>query len=190
MSDLPVLSVLLQYPTEEVLAGLDELRAAVPDAGGPLSAFLDDLAGIPLDALQDEYVRTFDFDPGASLHLTYHLYGDQRKRGTELARLKLRFAEAGLRFEGEELPDFLPVLLELADLAPEQGVPLLASFREPIELVRGRLRAAGSRYAVLLDAVVAGLPRLTAEQVERIRALDLEPPPSELVGLEPAGAAP
>ena len=62
---------------------------------------------------------TFDFDRRASLHLTYHTYGDRRQRGLELVRLKRRYAEAGLPLEGGELPDYLPVLLEFAALVPE-----------------------------------------------------------------------
>lgn len=187
MSAYKLCSVLLQYPTEELEAGYDELAAAA--AGMPeLQALVARYGRTPLAELQKEYVRTFDFDRRAGLHLTYHTHGDRRQRGLELVRLKRRFADAGLALTHEELPDYLPVLLEFAAFAPEHGEPLLAELRGPLELVRSRLHELGSPYAPLLDAIVAGLPKLTAAQAEGVRRLALEGPPDELVGLEPFGA--
>jgi nitrate reductase molybdenum cofactor assembly chaperone NarJ/NarW len=182
------LSRLLDYPT----ASLWELETA--DAGGSpgraIRRFLASLEGLELHELEREYVETFDFDRRASLYLTFHTHGDRRQRGLELVRLKRRYAEAGLALAEGELPDYLPVVLEFADLAPESGRPLLAELREPIELVRSRLRERGSRYAALLDALADTLPSLTRRQAERLRRLAEEGPPVELVGLEPVGALP
>jgi nitrate reductase delta subunit len=138
--------------------------------------------------LQAEYVETFDFDRRASLHLTYHVHGDRRQRGLELIRLKRRYAEAGLELADGELPDYLPVLLEFADLRPDEGRSLLAEHRPALELVRARLHERGSRWAAVLDEVVAALPPLTRAQAERARRLAEEGPPTELVGLEPSAA--
>jgi nitrate reductase delta subunit len=182
-------SLLLQYPTAELAAAheeLTEVAAGVPETG----ALVEHIARTPVPRLQEEYVRTFDFDRRASLHLTYHTHGDRRQRGLELVRLKRRFAGAGLVLGEEELPDYLPVLLEFAALAPEHGEPLLAELREPIELVRARLHETESRYAGVLDAIARRLPKLTAAQADAVRRLALEGPPSELVGLEPFGAEP
>ena len=112
-------------------------------------------------------MRTFDFDRRASLHLTYHTHGDRRQRGLELVRLKRRYREAGLPLEGGELPDYLPVLLEFAALAPEEGAELLGELRTPLELVRARLHEPRARTPALLDALVAALPRATRGQLER-----------------------
>lgn len=187
MSAYKLCSLLLQYPTEEFRAGHDELAAAADDIP-ELRALVARYGQAPLAELQEEYVRTFDFDRQAGLHLTYHTHGDRRQRGLELVRLKRRFAEAGLALTDEELPDYLPVLLEFAALAPEHGEPLLAELRGPLELVRSRLHEAGSPYAPVLDTIVARLPKLTAAQAEAVRRLALEGPPTELVGLEPFGA--
>jgi nitrate reductase delta subunit len=180
-------SLLLQYPTGELEAEREELAAAAADVP-ELRALVVRYGEAPLALLQEEYVRTFDFDRRASLHLTYHTHGDRRQRGLELVRLKRRFAEAGLALAGDELPDYLPVLLEFAALAPEHGAPLLAELRGPLELVRSRLREVESPYAGVLDAIVARLPKLTAAQAEAVRRLAQEGPPTELVGLEPFGA--
>lgn len=187
MSVLKLCSLLLQYPTPALVGARAELEAAAAQAPelGPLVARYGQT---PLPALQAEYVRTFDFDRRASLHLTYHTHGDRRQRGLELVRLKRRFAEAELALVDGELPDYLPVLLEFAALAPDRGEPLLAELRGPLELVRARLHEAESPYACVLDAVVARLPKLTAGQAEAVRRLALQGPPTELVGLEPFGA--
>jgi nitrate reductase delta subunit len=184
-----VLSVLLQYPDAELVAAQDELERA---AGGsvPVTRFLAWRRDVPLRTLQEAYVRTFDFDRRASLHLTYHTHGDRRERGIRLVALKRRYAEAGFPLDGEELPDYLPVLLEFAALAPDEGVAILNELRVPLELVRSRLHQVESRYAELLDALVDDLPKPTKAQVDAARRLADEGPPTELVGLEPfpAGA--
>jgi nitrate reductase molybdenum cofactor assembly chaperone NarJ/NarW len=182
-----LLSVLLQYPDVELAEAVVELEHA---AGGsvPLEGFVACLRETPLRELQAVYVQTFDFDRRASLYLTYHTHGDRRQRGLELVRLKRRFSEAGLPLPDGELPDYLPVLLEFAALAPDVGEALLNELRVPIELVRARLHEKESRYGVLLDALVAALPKRTKAQVEAARRLAQDGPPAELVGLEPFSA--
>ncbi len=173
MKPWQLLSVLLQYPDAELLEA-DDLPAWMRDT--------------PLRELQAAYVQTFDFDRRASLYLTYHTHGDRRQRGLELVRLKRRYAEAGLPMTEGELPDYLPVLLEFAALAPEQGEALLNDLRVPLELVRARLHEKESPYADLLDALVAALPKRTKAQAEAARRLAQDGPPAELVGLEPFAA--
>jgi len=188
VSSFRVLSALLQYPDEHLLGAQAELAAAAA-SDARIAAFVDELGDVPLRELQDEYVTTFDFDRRASLHLTYHAHGDRRQRGLELVRLKRRFAEAGLELAENELPDYLPALLEFAALTTAGHEPL-AELRPSLELVRGRLHQRGSRYAPLLDVLVGELPPLTHAQAERARRLAEEGPPSELVGLEPVVTVP
>jgi nitrate reductase delta subunit len=186
-----LLSLLLQYPEPELLAARNELELAATGLPG-VERFLAWRRATPVGELQQAYVRTFDFDRRASLHLTYHTLGDRRQRGLELVRLKRRYAESGLPLTGSELPDYLPVLLEFADLAPPvEGVALLNDLRAPLELVRARLHDTDSPYAALLDTLVDALPKPTKEQIAAARRLAAEGPPAELVGLEPfaAGAA-
>jgi nitrate reductase delta subunit len=166
-----LLSVLLQYPDEEL-----------PGLGDDLPSWMRET---PLSELQALYVRTFDFDRRAALHLTYHTHGDRRQRGLELVRVKRRYAEAGLPIAPTELPDYLPAMLEFASLSPAAGEALLGEHRVSLELIRSRLHETGSPYAGLLDAVVRALPRPTRAQVEAARKLAHEGPPTELVGLEP-----
>jgi nitrate reductase delta subunit len=196
VSSFRLLSLLLDYPGEELLAGRAELEQALeqlPDdaARARIATFLGSWHGVSLAELQAEYVLTFDFDRRASLYLTYHSHGDRRQRGIELVRLKRRFASAGLELAADELPDYLPALLEFAALASDgEGAAVLAEHRAPLELLRSRLHERGSRYAALLDALVATLPPLTRAQAERARRLAEEGPPSELVGLDPVVTVP
>ena len=187
MSTFRLLSPLLQYPDERLLAGRDELLSLETDPR--VASFVAGLDRVPLGELQSEYVATFDFDRRASLYLTYHTHGDRRQRGLELVRLKRRFAAAGLELADDELPDYLPALLEFASLAPEGQEPL-AELRPSLELVRGRLHQRESRYAPLFDVLVEALPPLTRAQEQRARRLAEEGPPAELVGLDPVVRVP
>lgn len=186
---------LLCYPGPDWEAVREEALRAAGRERGPAAAavrgFCEAVAGVPRDELERRYVETFDFDPRASLYLTYHLYGDQRRRGEALVALKRRYAEAGLELTPGELPDFLPAMLEFAALAPRgAGARLLGELREPLELVRARLAERERSHALLLEAVARRLPRLTSRQQARVRELAEAGPPTELVGLDPpAGAA-
>jgi nitrate reductase delta subunit len=178
VTDLGTVARLLLYPEEP----FEDAAPAAADRH--VAAFLEATRGVPLERLRDDYIATFDFDKRTNLYLTYHLYGDGRRRGIELVRLKRRFREAGLELDDGELPDFLPVLLEFAELAPELGLPVLAGLRGSIELIRAGLHERGSAYAHLLDAVAAALPALTRRQAAAVERLAVEGPPTELVGLD------
>jgi nitrate reductase delta subunit len=103
-----------------------------------------------------------------------------------LLRLKRLYTAAGLPLQEPELPDYLPVMLEFAALAPAgHGRRLLAEHRPGLELLRAALRECGSPYLLLIDAVCADLPRLVHAELERVRRLAVEGPPLEEVGLQP-----
>jgi nitrate reductase molybdenum cofactor assembly chaperone NarJ/NarW len=188
---LKLVSVLLQYPSAEArkaVAGLDpdELAPLRGRQAERIASFLGWYREQPLGELRRAYVETFDFARQRSLHLTYHLHGDSRRRGLALTRLKEIYAAAGFEGEATELPDFLPLMLEFCALAPEPaGRDLLDRQRAAIELVRDSLRREDSPFVALLDAVVDGLPGLTERQLARVRRLAEQGPPSEEVGLEP-----
>jgi nitrate reductase delta subunit len=176
-----LLSLLLDYPDERLDAAVAEELAAA-DSGIAHDWFRT----TPLAERQRRYVETFDLDRRTSLHLTYYLYGDTRKRGLALLRLKRLYAAAGLPLEADELPDFLPALLEFAAFAPDgYGATLLAEHRIGLELLRLRLEELDSPWAPLLAELCAGLPRLAPLERERVRRLLADGPPAEQVGLEP-----
>lgn len=185
---LKLVSMLLSYPATELREAVRELGADELDdrSRKQLGGFLDWYGTTPLTELQRSYVETFDFAKRNALHLTYHLHGDSRQRGLALLRLKQAYASAGLEMSAGELPDYLPLMLEFASLAPDPaGRDLLAEHRVSIELVRRSLRDQESPWEPLLDLVARSLPGLTRSQLGRLRRLAAEGPPSEQVGLEP-----
>jgi nitrate reductase delta subunit len=185
-----LLSLLLQYPDAELHAARDEVAAAVAELPrGRRRAAIERFVGwwsrADLREAQAQYVETFDFQRRNALYLTYHGFGDRRQRGMALLALKQRYAAAGLDPCDSELPDYLPLVLEACELAPDVGLEILARHREPIELVRSSLHSAGSPWAHLLDAVVADMPALTRRQAAKAARLARSGPPEEEVGLEP-----
>ena len=188
---LQVASLLLQYPDEARREAAAEVAAMdiapVPAAAErPLRRLCDWYASCSLAELERAYVDAFDFTKQCSLHLTYHVHGDRRQRGLALLELKGAYRAAGFEPPAAELPDFLPLMLEFAAIAPEEtGVELLEDNRVSIELIRAGLEREQSPFSPLLGVVVAGLGRLSSQKLGRIRRLAAEGPPSEEVGLEP-----
>jgi nitrate reductase molybdenum cofactor assembly chaperone NarJ/NarW len=188
---LKLASLLMQYPSEElreaaVAARELEIAPARRGQAEALHDFCGWYASRPLADLQRLYVDAFDFTKQCSLHLTYHVHGDRRQRGLAMLALKGSYREAGFEPPGDELPDFLPLMLEFAALAPGgAGAEVLEDNRVAIELVRAGLDRERSPFAPLLEVVASGLGRLSSQKVARIRRLAAEGPPSEEVGLEP-----
>jgi len=181
-------SVLLQYPTRAVFDGLGELDAAAGSAPraarGHLAAFLAWLRATPPNEVAQHYVETFDLRRRCALYLTYYRHGDTRRRGMALLAFKTAYRTAGLTPPADELPDYLPVVLDFAAVAPA-GADLLRRHRADLELLRRALHEAGTPYARLIDAVCAQLPRLGRRDLLRIRSAEQQGPPTEDVGLEP-----
>jgi nitrate reductase delta subunit len=188
-----ILSLLLQYPSLELLAESPAIYTAVvalpaSAARVALEHFMAYWSTTGVVTLQQAYVRTFDFQKRLSLSLTYYQQGDRRQRGMALLHLKRRYAVAGLPLAGSDLPDYLPVVLEFAALAPAgYGEQVLAEFRPALELLRLALHDARSPYADLLEALWLQLPALTAAEQAEVQRLAADGPPAEQVGLEPFG---
>ena len=180
-----LLSVLLRYPDRRLVEAREELAAAAA-GNAPLERFVAYLAASTQSELERRYVETFDLRRRSGLYLSYYVHGDTRKRGMALLRLKRLYAAAGLEPTSGELPDYLPLMLEFAALAPAgAGETLLREYRPSLELLRASLRDADSPYAEVLDALCRGLPRLSALEREHVRRLAEDGPPDEQVGLQP-----
>jgi nitrate reductase delta subunit len=182
-------SVLLQYPTAALFDGLGELDAFAAttsprQARAAFGRFLAWLrATAPADVAQ-HYVQTFDLRRRCALYLTYYRYGDTRKRGLAMLAFKTAYRDAGFIPSEEELPDYLPMVLDFAALAG-RGQRLLRSRRADLELLRRALAKAGSPYEDVVAAVCAQLPRLSRRELGQVLAAWQAGPPREEVGLEP-----
>lgn len=183
-------SVLLDYPTAELLADLDTIETLAPAEAG-LDPLLTHLRTRELRTLQEEYVETFDHTRKCSLYLTFFSCGDTRKRGVALVRFKQAYRASGVEVSDDELPDHLSVLLEFgATVDADAAWRLLVEHRVALEMLRLALAHRRSRWADALEAVCATLPALDGTGVDAVRRLLAEGPPAEEVGLEPYGADP
>jgi nitrate reductase delta subunit len=182
-------SLLLDYPDEGLVARLELLRRVAGGLPGPIGApllrFLDHLGRTPASALAADYVSTFDNRKRCCPYLTYYAYGDTRKRGMALLRLKQAYAAVGLRLVDDELPDHLAVMLEFAAAKPDAGRALLVEYRAGLELLRAALRESHSPWADVLDSVSATLPALGGDERQAVARLVAQGPPAEQVGLAP-----
>ncbi|MEU1054218.1 nitrate reductase molybdenum cofactor assembly chaperone [Streptomyces sp. NPDC005876] len=182
-------ALLLGYPDEDWHARLRTVRAAlepVPGADvGLLLGFCDRAGGrAPLEWAA-RYVATFDRSRRRCLYLTYYTDGDTRRRGAALARVKALYREHGWQPPADELPDFLPLMLEFAARAPEAGTRLLTEYRPGLELLRFALAAHRSPYADVVEAVCRTLPGRGPSSRKEALELARTGPPTESVGLLP-----
>ena len=182
-------SVLLQYPTTALFDGLDTVDAAAEQvkpkpAREAFGRFAGWLRATDPDAVAEHYVRTFDLRRRCALYLTYYRYGDTRKRGMAMVVFKTAYRDAGFAPSEDELPDYLPMVLDFAALCP-RGERLLHGHRSDLELLRRALVKAESPYADVLAAVAAQLPGLGRRELEQVRRAWESGPPQEEVGLEP-----
>jgi len=156
-----VLARLLDYPEQGLKDHVDEIREAVANEKaitGPerkvIDEFMDYVAQTSLLELELEYVQTFDMVPEHSLHLTHHLFGDDRGRGPALVDLGEHYKGMGLKAREDELPDYLPLILEYVSTLDEMAARIfLADAAKVLTEIAANLEDAHSRYAPLLRLV-------------------------------------
>jgi nitrate reductase delta subunit len=177
MSIFKILSVLIEYPDAELRSNLFLLRERAIASGklddervAELDKFLAFVGSIDLTELQAEYVQTFDLTPEHSLHLTHHIFGEDKNRGPALIDLTELYRGHGLAIEGNELPDYLPLILEFAhSVSEDEGTRFLADTGKVLRVLAGNLEKAGSPWLSLLKIVlhVAGQagPLVCAEEL-------------------------
>lgn len=185
-----ITSILLRYPDDQVLTYLDDVTAALPaisnsQARRRLAQVVDWLGTVGSAQAAAHYVSTFDHTRRRSLYLTYYRHGDTRARGMALLALKHTYRSAGYQPPERELPDFLPLILEFAALAPDAGTRILVQCQAGLELLRRALHEVASPYRHLLDVLCGQLPALAPRHLAELRRLAAEGPPTEQVGLEP-----
>jgi nitrate reductase delta subunit len=182
---LKALSVLLQYPTQELLDGVHEIHAAIAAEGVSSASALEALEGLrdylaaaDIYRLQEEYVSLFDRTRALSLHLFEHVHGESRDRGQAMVDLLEHYAQHGMQLRARELPDYLPLFLEFLSTLPEEEAQAMLADPVTIVAVLGRrLHERGSPYA----AVFGALEELAAVRPDE----ELLAKASENVRLEP-----
>jgi len=152
---LHLISILLQYPDQDMVdMSLEELAGVEnQEVVTRLKNFHSYLQTTHLDVLTESYVRTFDFSEKTNLYLTYSKLKDERERGNILVKLKEIYRDEGFILDAEELPDYLPLLLEFISIAKSETVKsLVPQFIEPIEEIQLGLQNINSPYTGLLEA--------------------------------------
>lgn len=156
-----LLSSLLEYPDQELIEHIPELRKFVAEDTDitneeriHLFNFLNYLEQAQLTALQAEYVETFDMQPENSLHLTHHLFGDDKNRGPALIDLGELYKDYGVEISTNELPDYLPLVLEFtAYLDGTESTVFLSDAKKVFEVLNSNLEKSGSAYASLTTII-------------------------------------
>ncbi|MDO5687571.1 MAG: nitrate reductase molybdenum cofactor assembly chaperone [Neisseria sp.] len=189
------LSALMCYPEAELLAALPEFQAALHDTPTlmvqqeDLQGFLDYLGRHDLITLQENYVATFDRNRHHALYIFEHVHGEDRDRGSAMVDLLEEYRAHGFELGDDELPDYLPVLLEfLAQIDTSHAQKLLGDAVHVIEHVRAKLAASESPYAALLAAAVALSPVAPQPLIEPpVRDMDeaMETFGPDMAGIEP-----
>lgn len=166
------LSLLLEYPTQELIRHLDEIEERLIISGdishkelSVIRQLLDHMRAGSLTDLQADYVKTFDLTPEHSLHLTHHLFGDDKNRGPALIDLTEMYKEYGLQLAANELPDYLPLLLEFAaQLEDSEASMFLSDAAKVTNVLAANLEKSGSVYAPCIRLIEnrGGLTRLAA----------------------------
>jgi nitrate reductase delta subunit len=156
-----ILSRLLDYPDPDLKGNLDAIDEAIAkdtqikeQEQTVISEFLEQLRQQSLMELQQDYVQTFDMVPEHSLHLTHHLFGDDRGRGPALVDLSEHYKGMGLDMKQGEIPDYLPLILEYVSTLDEMAARVfLADAGKVLTVIAANLEKSGSRYAPLLRLV-------------------------------------
>ena len=178
---LRVLARLLAYPDTDLRGDLPDMRAALKvdrvltgARKEELYALMQHLAqGNPLEH-ESEFVELFDRGRSTSLHLFEHVHGDSRDRGPAMIDLTQTYEKAGLFLAPDELPDYLPVMLEFVSTQPPQEArSFLAEMAHILNAIFSALQQRRSPYACVLGALLelAG-EKATAVKITPDEALD------------------
>ena len=148
--ELRLLGILLRYPTQELLELISHIESDQPN----IKEFLEYAKNESLLNLQTEYVKSFDLSDRSTLYLTYHRFRDDPKRGTFLVKLVDYYRKKGFEFVDNELPDFLPVVLEFCSYMDEAtAVEILSNFQKELQQIEEGLKELGSKYTPLISYI-------------------------------------
>lgn len=162
MNVLKLISLLLDYPRDELWAHRDELLRATQDPALPddLRQRLRGFAVWLLDSdsldAQGEWIGTFDRGRAMSLLLFEHIHGESRDRGQAMVDLTEAYRKEGFELAAKELPDYLPLVLEFLSHQPAAVVSdWLANISHLLALLAARAADRGNHYQALFDVLVA-----------------------------------
>jgi nitrate reductase delta subunit len=183
MKTLKILSALLTYPSEDLLAAAGEFKSVLAQEAvllasnrAAINALVDDIASRDLFDIQERYILLFDRTRSLSLHLFEHVHGESRDRGQAMVDLIKLYEDGGYTPTATELPDFLPLFLEYAATrTPTEAIELVGQPGHVLAALRERLAKRKSPYEAIFSALVA-LSKAKLDNVA-LAALRAEPDP-------------
>jgi nitrate reductase molybdenum cofactor assembly chaperone NarJ/NarW len=166
-------SIMLRYPdqawvhNEEMVELVEELEDG--KIRRALLGFLEYVQETSWESLTENYVRWFDLSESTTLYLTYGIFGDNRERGPAFVQLKMEFAKAGFYLTENELPDYLPLVLEFASIAePKHVQKVLGIHGKAIAKLHETLQGEQNPYTSVLEAVLAAMAMLMPEREQNV----------------------
>ncbi|WP_462408844.1 nitrate reductase molybdenum cofactor assembly chaperone [Neobacillus sp. Marseille-QA0830] len=123
---LLLMANILDYPDQAFYQGQSEVeewlceKISEESVRDEILSRIRPLFELKLEELQELYVESFDYRDKTNLYLTAHELGDSKKRGAALIQMQKLIMEAGFDFDGKELADYIPMLLELLAVGPEE----------------------------------------------------------------------
>ena len=176
---LRVLALLLGYPDADLRAHLIDMRAALhaeralsASRLAELDALISTLGRKAELEVESDYVELFDRGRATSLHLFEHVHGDSRDRGPAMIDLTKTYEQSGLFLGEDEMPDFLPVVLEFTStLQPRQAREFLGEMAHIFNAIFAALQQRESPYACVLGALL----ELAGEKASPVEVVADEP---------------
>lgn len=174
---LKLLSLFLQYPDETLdrsLPSITESMENLPNSSSKqkLAQFMAYLDTTPLIRVRETYTETFDLNPSTCLNMTYHILGDDEKRGKIMSHLQEIYHQKGYETITGELPDYLPLILEfLSECPASAGSDLLWSYLSPAESLAAVLKDSDNPYSLLLE-IVSDFAREYRSQIDFSTKID------------------
>lgn len=161
-NSLKVLAHLLSYPDANLRCHLIQLKDALhtekaiaPARLKELDALIENLSVKDELEVEENYVELFDRGRSTSLHLFEHVHGDSRDRGNAMIDLVQTYEKAGLFLSPDEMPDFLPVVLQfLSTQPPHQSRMFLGEMTHILNSIFNVLQKRNSAYASVLGALI------------------------------------
>ena len=176
---LRVLARLLSYPNAELKSDLADMQSAVhaeqalgKDRLAEIDALTKHLAHSDTLELEGEFVELFDRGHATSLHLFEHVHGDSRERGPAMIDLVQTYEKAGLFLGPDEMPDYLPVVLEFVSTQPpKEARAFLSEMAHIFNAIFNALQQRQSAYASVLGALL----ELAGEKAHAVKVAAEEP---------------
>ena len=184
MKILKVLSLLIDYPTNELFEGetlalskqiVSKSPLISPEVRQQIMDLIDDMIEIGSLEAQARYDGLFERGSSLSLWLFEHVHGESRDRGQAMVDLMDQYQQAGFEIGLKELPDYLPMYLEfLAYQAAVTGDDIqiridIADVSHIIALLAARLKDRGSLYEGCFNALlqIAGKPLVVVDELQQ-----------------------